>query len=674
MIEPDEQRWSVADAEELYDVAGWGKGYFSVGANGHLRVHPSRSAEPFIDMKQLVELLKLRGLNLPVLLRFNGILKDRLKEIHDSFVRAISEYGYKGTYTCVYPIKVNQQKQVVEKVVEFGREYGFGLEAGSKPELLAVVALTDPNIPIVCNGFKDTEFIEMAMLAQKLGRRVIPVIEKYTELELLLRAAENVGVRPSIGMRVKLASRGAGRWQSSGGYRSKFGLTVSEILRGLDELQRREMNDCFTMLHFHMGSQITHIRQVKSAINEAARVYADLYRRGAGLKVLDVGGGLGVDYDGSQTNFESSMNYTQQEYANDVVYHVQAVCDDASVPHPEIISESGRAIAAYHSVLVFETLGVAGQGNPPNAAHLTTTPEASTLPGTNGSYEVPPDAEPPLHDLQSTYNDLKTRNLLEGYHDAQQAWEMAMNLFNTGYLPLDQRVIAEDLYFAICRRIRDMVQDLEYVPEELQGLNRMLSDTVFCNFSLFQSMPDSWAIKQLFPVMPIHRLNERPTSHSVLCDITCDSDGKIDNFIDRRSTKRTLKLHQPDGSPYYLGAFLIGAYQEILGDLHNLFGDTNAVHVDVNERGEVLLEAIIKGDTVREVLHYVQFDGQDLLHRLQSAVETAVQESRINHQQAGRFIKFYEDQLNAYTYLEAPPAPAAVRSSETVKSPPNRSR
>ncbi|MGE0378473.1 MAG: biosynthetic arginine decarboxylase, partial [Planctomycetaceae bacterium] len=349
MIEPDEQRWSVADAEELYDVAGWGKGYFSVGANGHLRVHPSRSAEPFIDMKQLVELLKLRGLNLPVLLRFNGILKDRLKEIHDSFVRAISEYGYKGTYTCVYPIKVNQQKQVVEKVVEFGREYGFGLEAGSKPELLAVVALTDPNIPIVCNGFKDTEFIEMAMLAQKLGRRVIPVIEKYTELELLLRAAENVGVRPSIGMRVKLASRGAGRWQSSGGYRSKFGLTVSEILRGLDELQRREMNDCFTMLHFHMGSQITHIRQVKSAINEAARVYADLYRRGAGLKVLDVGGGIGVDYDGSQTNFESSMYYTLQEYANDVVYHVQAVCDDASVPHPEIISESGRAIAAYHS-------------------------------------------------------------------------------------------------------------------------------------------------------------------------------------------------------------------------------------------------------------------------------------------------------------------------------------
>ncbi|MBX3436959.1 MAG: biosynthetic arginine decarboxylase [Planctomycetaceae bacterium] len=661
MIEPDGKRWSMTDAEEQYDVAGWGKGYFSIGKNGHLRVHPSREPEPFIDMKELVELLKLRGLDLPVLLRFNGILRDRLREIHDAFVRAISEYGYQGSYKCVYPIKVNQQKHVVEKVVEFGRQYGFGLEAGSKPELLAVVALTDPNIPIVCNGFKDAEFIEMAMLAQKLGRRVIPVVEKYTELDLLLRAAEQVGVRPSIGMRVKLASRGAGRWQSSGGYRSKFGLTVSELLRGLGELQRRDMSDCFTMLHFHLGSQITHIRQVKSAINEAARIYADLYGRGAGLKVLDVGGGLGVDYDGSQTNFESSMNYTLQEYANDIVYHIQAVCDDAGVPHPEIISESGRAIAAYHSVLVFETLGVAGQGNPPavtpSAAPSQEVPAPAAANGlvAGNGYSVPEDAAQPLHDLYSTYLDLNPRNVLEGYHDAQQAWETAMSLFNTGYLPLDQRVIVEDLFFAVCRRIRDMIQELDYVPDELDGLDRMLSDTVFCNFSLFQSMPDSWAIKQLFPVMPIHRLNERPTRHSVLCDITCDSDGKIDSFIDRRSTKRTLMLHRPNGSPYYLGAFLIGAYQEILGDLHNLFGDTNAIHVDVNERGEVQLDSIIKGDTVREVLHYVQFDGQDLLQRLQSAVETAVQEGRIDHQQAGRYIRFYEDRLNAYTYLEAPP-------------------
>ncbi len=658
MIEPDGKRWSVADAEELYDVARWGQGFFSVGANGHVCVHPDRRSQPCIDMKQLVDLLQLRGIKPPVLLRFDGILRDRLREIHDSFRTAISEYGYRGSYSCVYPIKVNQQKQVVEKVVEFGRPYGFGLEAGSKPELLAVVALTDPDVPIVCNGFKDAEFMEMAMLAQKIGRRVIPVIEKFTELDLLLRTAAEVGVRPRIGMRVKLASRGAGRWQASGGYRSKFGLTVGELLRGLDELQRCDMADCFTMLHFHLGSQVTNIRQVKSAINEAARVYTDLCRRGAGLTTLDVGGGLAVDYDGSQTNFESSMNYTLQEYANDVIYHTREVCDDAGVPHPDIITESGRATAAYHSVLVFETLGVAGQGNSPGAPSASpasaTSPESSAPAKRPCGFNVSLEAAPPLHDLNSTYADLNARNLLEGYHDAQQAWETAMNLFNTGHLPLDQRVIAEDLFFAICRRIRDLLPERDDVPEELRGLDRMLSDTVFCNFSLFQSMPDSWAIKQLFPVMPIHRLNERPTRHSVLCDVTCDSDGKIDSFIDRRSTKRTLKLHKPDGSPYYVAAFLIGAYQEILGDLHNLFGDTNAVHVDVNERGEVLLESIIKGDTVREVLQYVQFDEQDLIARLQSAVERAVQESRLDHQQAGRFLKFYEDRLNAYTYLEAP--------------------
>ncbi len=662
MVEPSGRRWSAADASELYEVERWGKGFFSIGKEGSLLVHPDRNAARSIDMPKLISRLKLRGLELPVLLRFDGILQDRLREIHEAFNAAMTEDGYDGSYSCVYPIKVNQQRHVVEKIVEYGREFGFGLEAGSKPELLAVVALTDPAIPIVCNGFKDAEFIEMAMLAQKMGRRVIPVIEKYTELKLILRMAERVGVRPSIGMRVKLASRGAGRWQKSGGYRSKFGLTVSEILRGLEELHRQDMADCFTMLHFHLGSQITNIRQVKSAINEAARVYVDLHRRGAGLTTLDVGGGLGVDYDGSQTNFESSMNYTLQEYANDVVYHIQSVCDETGIPHPDIISESGRAVAAYHSVLVFESLGVSGQGNPPPVANSTSHQESPADPPADFE-NLPENAEPPLKDLLFTYNDVNARNILESYHDAQQAMDTAMNLFNTGHLPLDQRVISEDLYFAICRRIRDLSKELEYVPEELQTLDRMLSDTVFCNFSLFQSMPDSWAISQLFPVMPIHRLNERPRRHSVLCDITCDSDGKIDTFIDRRSTKRTLKLHAPNGSPYYLAAFLIGAYQEILGDLHNLFGDTNAVHVDLNDHGEVVLEAIIKGDTVREVLNYVQFDDEDLVNRVQRAVEAAVQANRLDHEQAGRFVRFYEDQLNAYTYLsrESP----AVISSQT---------
>jgi arginine decarboxylase len=636
-LEEPTKRWTAVDASELYDVPRWGKGYFSVSAQGHLLVHPEKDPQRFIDLKELVDRLQLRGLYLPILVRFNGILKDRLREIHDAFASAIREHDYKGSYACVYPIKVNQQREVVEKVIEYGKPYGFGLEAGSKPELLAVVAMTDPNTPIICNGFKDDEFIEMAMLAQKVGRQVIPVVEKYTELELVLKYAEKVGVRPQIGMRVKLASKGSGRWQASGGYRSKFGLTVGELLQGLQELDRRGMADCFKLLHFHLGSQITNIRQVKAAINEAVRVFVDLRKRGAGLDYLDVGGGLGVDYDGSQTNFESSINYTLQEYANDVVYHVQTICDEAGVPHPKIISESGRAIAAYHSVLIFGTLGVAEQGN---GDHIPTS--------------FPENYEQPLHDLLITHQSVSARNLLESFHDAQQALDMTMNLFSTGYLPLDQRVIAEELYFAICRKIRKLMRELEYVPDELHGIDRMLSDTYFCNFSLFQSMPDSWAIKQLFPLMPIHRLCERPTRHAVLCDITCDSDGKVDTFIDRRDVRRTLQLHRFDGSPYYLGAFLIGAYQEILGDLHNLFGDTNAVHVDLSPSGEVILETLIKRDTVSEVLDYVQFRGKELIDRLQMAVESAVREGRIDYQQAGRFVKFYEEALNGYTYLEEP--------------------
>ena len=635
MIEAGTSHWTAQDAAEFYDVPRWGNGFFSVSDAGNILVHPDRDPERAVDMKELVDRLQLRGLDLPVLLRFNGILKDRLRELHDVFDNAIRENDYRGAYACVYPIKVNQQREVVEKIVEYGREYGFGLEAGSKPELLAVVAMTDANTPIICNGFKDAEFIEMAMLAQKLGRRVIPVVEKVSELGLILEVAERVGVRPNIGMRVKLASRGAGRWQSSGGYRSKFGLTVSEVLQCFEHLQTKDMADCFTLLHFHLGSQITNIRQVKSAINEAARVYVDLHGRGAGLKYLDVGGGLGVDYDGSRTNFESSMNYTLQEYASDVVYHLQTVCDDAGVPHPDVISESGRALAAYHAVLVFETLGVTGQGN------------AKLVP-----HDLPDDAPQPLQDLLFTYKEVTGRNVLESYHDAQQALDMAMNLFSTGHLSLEDRVVAEDLFFAICRRIRSLTKQLDYVPEELQGLNRLLSDTVFCNFSLFQSMPDSWAISQLFPVMPIHRLDEKPTRHAVLSDITCDSDGKIDTFIDRRDVKKTLKLHPVNGEPYYLAAFLIGAYQEILGDLHNLFGDTNAVHIDLTPAGEVQLATIVKGDTVQEVLHYVQFDGKGLIDKLQTAVEDAVQSGQLGHQEAGRFVKFYEDALSGYTYLE----------------------
>ncbi len=638
MIEPARPKWTVAEAAELYELARWGKGYFSIGDQGHLRVHPECDPHRHIDLKILVDQLQLRGLELPILIRFNGILKNRLRELHDAFQEAIDQHEYRGRYRCVYPIKVNQQRQVVEEIVHHSRPYGFGLEAGSKPELLAVVAMTDSDMPIICNGFKDAEFIEMAMIAQKLGRQVIPVVEKFTELELVLRYGQRVGVRPQIGMRVKLAARGAGRWQSSGGYRSKFGLTVGEILKAIELLREQGMADCFKLLHFHLGSQITNIRHIKAALNEAARIYADLARRQTGLEFLDIGGGLGVDYDGSQTNFESSMNYTLQEYANDVVYHIQSVCDDAEVPHPHIISESGRAVAAYHSVLVFGVLGVAEQG------------VDEELPK-----ELDDDEEQPLHDLLFTYQELNVRNILEGYHDATQALDTAMHLFSAGYLTLEQRYLAEKLFFAICHRICRLVEQLEYVPEELEGLEAMLSDTYFCNFSLFQSMPDSWAIKQLFPILPIHRLDERPTRQGVLGDVTCDSDGKLNKFIDRRDVKNSLPLHRFDGSPYLLATCLLGAYQEILGDLHNLFGDTNAVHVDLTEEGGLVLESIIRGDTVSEVLAYVQYKDRDLINRLQASVERAVRGGLIDHQQAGRFVRVYEEGLRGYTYLEDSP-------------------
>src|SRR5687767_151210 len=630
--------WTLTEATELYDVARWGQGYFSINDLGHLQVHPTKEPTRGVDLKRLMERLEHRGLSAPILLRFTDILKHRLGEIHSAFQAAIAQHQYQGRYSCVYPIKVHQQRQVVEEVLNFGRQYGYGLEAGSKPELLAVAALAENDTPIICNGFKDGEFIEMAMLAQKMGRLIIPVVEKYTELGLILHYAEKVGVRPNIGMRVKLASRGSGRWQSSGGYRSKFGLTVTEILRGLEELKSRGMEDCFKLLHFHLGSQITHIRIIKNALNEAARVYCELAKQGAGLEYMDVGGGLGVDYDGSQTNFESSMNYTLQEYANDVVYHIQTVCDETSVDHPTIISESGRAVSAYHSMLIFNVLGTTGFGE-------EKIPE-----------KVKDEFEQPLVDLIDTYNSVTGRNALEAYHDAQQALDMAMNLFSGGYLPLEQRAHAENVFWAICDKIYKLTKGMDDVPEDLQSLEELLSDTYFCNFSLFQSIPDSWAIKQLFPVMPIHRLNEQPLNHAVIGDITCDSDGKLDQFIDRRDVKKTIMLHRFNGEPYYLGVFLVGAYQEILGDMHNLLGDTHAVHVSLTHNGEegelARVEHIVKGDTVTEVLRYVEFDPEVLMGKLRRDVEMAVHANLMADQQAGRLLKFYEEALQGYTYLE----------------------
>ncbi|MEM9587733.1 MAG: biosynthetic arginine decarboxylase [Planctomycetota bacterium] len=626
--------WTVDDSAELYQLSRWGSGYVSISDQGHLQITPGQDPDRIVDLKALIDRLIERGLRPPVLIRFNDWLQDRMVTLHDCFARAIEDHAYQNRYRCVYPIKVNQQRDVVAQVIDRGRELGFGIEAGSKPELLAVVAMTDPATPIICNGFKDQEFIEMALLAQRMGRTVIPVVEKVSELDLILQQAERLGVRPTLGMRIKLATRGSGRWQASGGYRSKFGLTVAEMLSQLDRLIEMGMADCFQLLHFHVGSQIGNIRQLKAAILEASRIYVDLHRRGAGLRTLDVGGGLGVDYDGSASDTPSSMNYSVQEYANDVVFHVQSICDEAGVPHPELITESGRAVAAHHSVLIVETLGVTEQGN------VQSSPQA-----------IPESYEKPVQDLWESYQGLTPENMREWLHDAQSSLDLCVNLFSSGYLPLEQRVAAEDLYFAICHRVRDFASNLDEVPAELANLDRMLSDIYFANFSLFQSMPDAWAIDQLFPIMPIDRLDREPTRHAVLGDITCDSDGKIDRFVGSPTPAHTLKLHpwQPQ-QPYYLAAFMVGAYQEILGDLHNLFGDTHAVHVSF-QGSSYQLQSIVKGDTVSEVLGYVQYDERELIGNLQRAVEEAIECDWLTDAQAGETIAFYERALTKYTYL-----------------------
>ncbi len=632
------EKWKVHDALELYGVRNWGKGYFGINSHGHVVVHPDKVPDRAIDLKDLVDQLQARGIQLPILLRFTDILRHRVGEIHAAFQAAIQEYGYGGQYCCVYPIKVNQQRHVVEEILDFGKPFNFGLEAGSKPELLAVLAITNGHpTPIICNGFKDDEFIKMVMLARKIGKDILPVVEKFTELEAIVKYAQELGVRPAIGVRIKLASRGAGRWRSSAGYRAKFGLTLTEVLELVEYLKARGMADCLQLVHFHIGSQITNIRKFKDALTEAARVYTELHRLGAGMKYIDVGGGLGIDYDGSQTDFDSSINYTLQEYANDVVFRIKAVCDEAGVPHPTIVSESGRAVVAYHSVLVFDVLGASSidRGLP--------VPD-----------ELPEDAPKPVQDLFGIHRDLAKKNLIENYHDAVQAVEESLNLFTLGYLTVEQRALAERLFWAVLGKVQRIVRDLDYVPEELQNLDTMLSDTYFCNFSVFQSMPDSWAIKQLFPIMPIHRLTEPPTRRAVLGDITCDSDGKVDQFIDLRDVKATLPLHAYTGEPYYLGTFLLGAYQEILGDLHNLFGDTNAVHVSLDEDGSPSLDAVIKGDTVREVLHYVQYSADELASRMRKDVERALRAGKISLEESRQLLRFYESGLEGYTYLEEP--------------------
>jgi arginine decarboxylase len=629
------RKWNVADSAEVYGVKYWGNNYFAINEAGNAVAHPAGPDGARIDLKELVDEVARRGIGLPLLIRFSDVLKSRIVELNETFRRAIAEYGYKGAYKGVYPIKVNQHRYVVEEIVQFGRPYHYGLEAGSKPELLAVMAmLDDEEALIVCNGYKDEEYIETALMASKLGRTVLIVVEKYSELSLIAEVAKKVGVRPRIGIRVKLAAKGSGRWEASGGDRSKFGLSTREVVEAINFMRANDLLSCFELMHFHLGSQISAIRAVKNALREAGRFYVEVAKMGAPLKYFDAGGGLGVDYDGSQTNFASSMNYTTQEYANDIVFSLQEICDAGGVPHPTIVTESGRAIVAHHSMLVVDILGV-------GEFDVGKAPE-----------QVGTDVARVVKNLFETYREITRKNVLEAYHDALEYKEEALQLFNLGNLSLSDRVVAEDIFWAICQRLLKLVREMREVPEELDGLERALSDTYFCNFSMFQSLPDIWAIDQLFPIMPIHRLGEEPTRRAVLADITCDSDGKIDHFIDRRDVKSVLELHPVNGHDYYLGVFLIGAYQEILGDLHNLFGNTNTVHVSLAAGGGYQIEHVVTGDTVTDVLKYVSYAREDLVARVRRFAELAVRANRMSLEETRSMLRMYEEGLAGYTYLE----------------------
>ena len=637
------QPWRVEDSLDLYHVEAWGKGYFSVNESGHVVVRPDTTERHEIDLYEVVEGLQARDLTTPVVVRFSDILAHRLRRLHDAFAQAITENDYKNRYAAVFPIKVNQQRLVVEEVYRYGQEFGFGLEVGSKPELLAVMAMTEnaPDRLIVCNGFKDDSYIEAVTLATKLGRTIIPVVENFEELGLILEHAQAYQVRPRIGVRVKLFSEGSGRWSASAGEKSKFGLFITEILELFNVLKEHDMLDCLQLVHCHPGSQLQDIRRVKDAINELAHVYAELKLMGAGLQYIDVGGGLGVDYDGSGTNFPSSMNYTLNEYANDVVYRVASVCNLRDIPHPMIVSESGRAVAAYHSVLIFDALGSSALDK-----FRVTGDRAEDY---GGDEELPQ----PVQDLFEAYRAVSERRLVECYHDALTAREQVLQMFNLGLLSLEFRALAERLYWATCAKIRDSCRKLERLPEELEDLESILSDTYFCNFSVFQSLPDSWAIDQLFPIMPIHRLAERPTRTAVLADITCDSDGKIDRFVSLRDVKRTLELHELKADErYYLAVFLVGAYQETLGDLHNLFGDTHVVHVRLHDEGGWWIEEIVKGDTANKVLEYMEYDVAELYPALARDCERAIRDGRMTLAQSQALKRFYERELDGYAYLE----------------------
>jgi arginine decarboxylase len=634
--------WSIDAARALYNIRRWGANYYDINEAGHVVARPLQDAGVAVDLTDVIEEAKARGLKFPLLIRFQDILRHRVESLNQAFRNAITEYNYQGKYRGVFPIKVNQLREVVEEILDAGKPYDFGLEVGSKPELFAGLALQNQmGSLIICNGYKDAEFVKTAMLGIKLGKTVIMVVEKLEELRQIISISKQYGVEPLIGIRARLLSKGAGRWSDSGGENAKFGLSTAEILEATEMLKTENLVHSLKLLHFHIGSQVPDILTVKKAVQEAARFYAKLHKMGFPISYLDVGGGLGVDYDGSRSAFDSSTNYTLQEYTNDVVYYIGDVCNAEKVPHPDIISESGRAIVAHHSVLIVEVFGAIEKIRP------------------NGFLKFGDHEHALVQELLEIKQNLPKLNKVEAYHDALERREDAQHMFTLGVLDLPDKAKIEDLYWQISRAVVEHYKGQHYAPEEIRLLEDSLGDQYLCNFSVFQSLIDHWALDQLFPIMPIARLNERPTREGTLADITCDSDGQVNKFIDFRDVRDTLPLHQLNNNgnglpePYYIGFFLMGAYQDIMGDLHNLFGRVNEIHVflEPDEPTGYYIEEIIEGNTIIQSLAAVQYDENELKRQMKAQIDDAIKSDRMKPSDAMRLLDDYERGLKAYTYL-----------------------
>lgn len=629
------RKWRIEDSAELYNISGWGLKYFSINEKGHVQVTPYEGSAA-VDLREVIDDLKLRDVSTPMLLRFPDILDDRIRKITGCFRKAAQEYDYDAQNFVVYPIKVNQMRQVVEEIVSHGNKYNIGLEAGSKPELHAVLAVNPhSNSLIICNGYKDEDYVELALLAQKMGRRIYLVVEKLNELKLIADVAKRLGITPNVGIRIKLSSSGSGKWEESGGDVSKFGLNSSELLEALSFLKKRGISDSLKLIHFHIGSQITKIRRIKNALREAMQFYVQLSKMDFNIEFVDVGGGLGVDYDGTRSSMgENSMNYSIQEYVNDTVSALVDVCVKNDLPHPNIITESGRSLTAHHSVLVIEVL------------------ETTQLPIWNDNEEIADDAHELAKELYNIWDRINITTLFEDWHDALQIREEALDLFSLGLLDLNTRAIVEKLFWSVARDVNDLTASMKHPPEELRKVAKMLPEKYFCNFSLFQSLPDSWAIDQMFPIIPLQRLDEKPGRQCTIQDITCDSDGKISRFVSPQGASWSLPVHPLKiGEHYYIGVFLVGAYQEILGDLHNLFGDTNAVHISVG-KDKYEIEQVIDGEPVADVLDYVEYSPKKLVRNLETWVTASMKQGVITAEEGRQFLNNYRSGLYGYTYLD----------------------